>query len=130
MIENLRPTASGSGEVPALKPSLSAGRNADGRLPRRREPPIVPSGRQDLNLRPLDPQDVRVAVCARHKRSFEGKTCAPAMHEQACACLAVPDWSPASSRTTTIQPPHNAIKGWRHVRTARLAKPVERLQSL
>src|SRR5262245_37849914 len=59
MIENERRTASTSRERRALKPSLSAGRNADGRLPRRREPPIVPSGRQDLNLRPLDPQGSR-----------------------------------------------------------------------
>jgi len=29
-----------------------------------RKPPIVPSGRQDLNLRPLDPQDVEVVVFA------------------------------------------------------------------
>jgi hypothetical protein len=34
---------------------VSAGRKVDGRLPRRREPPIVPSGRQKSNLRLHDP---------------------------------------------------------------------------
>jgi hypothetical protein len=41
---------------------------AEGRRPISRAPPsIAASGRQDLNLRPLDPQNLHSAVSARHK---------------------------------------------------------------
>ncbi|WP_433296387.1 tyrosine-type recombinase/integrase [Pseudonocardia sp. CA-142604] len=82
------------------KPSLSPGRNADGRLPRLREPPIVPSGRQDLNLRPLDPQDVRASIRARHKRSSKREMSAPVPHEQPHAQRVVPGWSPTALTST------------------------------
>ena len=36
--------------------NVHAGKDADGRPLVLREPPIAPSGRQHLNLRPLDPQ--------------------------------------------------------------------------
>ena len=40
----------------STQPIVSAARRAKGRHPRKRTPPVRPSGRQDLNLRPLDPQ--------------------------------------------------------------------------
>jgi hypothetical protein len=76
--------------------SLETGINAgQGGTPMRRVPPCQPSGRQDLNLRPLDPQNGGVSVSARQTRSmpFARKAERGRSSTTRMACV-VPSWSP------------------------------------
>ncbi len=66
-------------EQPGRRPNVSAGRCKAGDPHRCGNRPLQPSGRQDLNLRPLDPQSSALPSCAtsRHPRRGLNQTTPP-----------------------------------------------------
>jgi hypothetical protein len=86
-------SAGASGQAPASG-RISAGRKQNGRLPRRRDRPFSPSGRQHVNLRPLDRQDGGQNISARHAGTGAGPVPTTCAREQ----VANRQWSPAGPR--------------------------------